>query len=125
MTRKVQHYVEYFEPGVLADEVSSTEIPLRSLKSIKLPKHAFAFRFYDLTIEEAEKGPKLVSQPMNISPMYFIKGTIYTLAQAKEGIPDDKHGTILKNMLSHHYERCIVIGPEVAREFLEGDVLIA
>lgn len=124
MSRVTKHYVEYFEPGALMDETNSVQISVRSLSSISIPKRAYAFRFYDIVVDEPKKGPKLVGPRTNVSPMYYIKGTVYNLDQVRKGIPED-NGNILRNMEIHHYEKVIVTGPESAREFLEGDVLIS
>ena len=116
----LKHYVEFSFPGVLFNEYQTKEVKERDPKLIKLPKGAFAFRFFDRTEVEIE-GETLVGNPKNYSPLTYY-GREYTLEEIKEKFPS--FGTLILNMESNAWNRVVktIRGNWCPLE--EGDIVI-
>ena len=99
----LKHYVEYHFKDIYSSEYQTKEVKTRNPKLIKLPKGAFAFRFFDRTEVEIE-GEKLVGNPKNYSPLTYY-GKIYTLEEVKAQFP--YLGTLILNMESNGSNRVV------------------
>lgn len=104
--KNLKHYVDFYLPGKLEffNEHKIQEVPERSLESVKVPKRAFAYRFFDQS-EDIVNGETLVGNRTNFSPVTFF-GTAYTLEEVKEQFP--WCFTLISNMEWNGYNRVVL-----------------
>lgn len=78
-TRKT--YAEFTVPGLLFPETEAVEVEDRNIRNLKMPKTAYALKFFDILITEISNGKRRVkakSKPVNYSRVYNIGTRICT-----------------------------------------------
>ena len=100
----IKHYVEFTMLGGFFYEYSTESIDHRDSSKVKVPKNAFAFRFFDR--EEVESnGEILKGDRKNYSSLYYVGGEIMTLAQVKKQLPQEE--ILINNMEINNWDKVI------------------
>lgn len=99
----IRHYIEFLFAGIMFTDTSSQEIKSRS-QEVEIPKNCFGYRFYDIEESKGESGRTLRSGRINVTGVYYIKGTVFTLAQIKKLMPDS---ILRKNMENNGYNKVV------------------
>lgn len=106
------HFVTFFSPGTFVAE--STEQPIASwnvkdaIKMSKKIKERHGAVPYGFRFSTRERRPKdLDSKVIKTSPMYYLGGKVYTLAQI-EARNDQKDAILLSNMRANRYKRVVI-----------------
>ncbi len=123
---KVQTYVEYLYPGVLASEISASPVATRNIAktALALPEDAYGFRFFDRT-EATVNGEELLGKPKNFSPTYYPGGKIYTLEQVEKGdLKTPRCDILLGNMIRNNFPRVVETRTGNVYPVSEGDQII-
>lgn len=66
------------------------EIKSRDIKTLKIPKKAYAFFFFDVASVE-ENGIFMKSERLEISPTYYYGGRIMTIPELRREIPNSEN----------------------------------
>lgn len=86
VTRKT--YVEFTVPGLLFTGTETAKVKDRNIQNLKIPRTAFALRFFDILVTEISNGKNKVkaeSEPVKYSRFYNIGTRICTKEEvAKE-----------------------------------------
>lgn len=101
-------YIEFYSPGAFLSESSTREVKTRDLSKIKMPKNAFGFRFFDILSASVKEGSQRVlvtSERINVSPMHYYGGKLYTVAELKRKYPNQH--TLISNIESNGYKKAI------------------
>lgn len=105
-----KHYVEFFYSGDLYNETFSEEIKSRDPEKVKVPDGIFGFQFFDIVSDKVEiddEKIELSSEHLNISPMYYYGGCIYTEAEVVATVPNNE--IILRYMQENGWKKVIKI----------------
>ena len=109
---KIQTYVVFLHPGIIVSESSSHEVESRDETILDIPKNAYAFSFHDvLSLRiEADDGSyvELRSNPINKSPLTYVKGKVTTIEEVKATQPHERIQIL--NMEGNGYDRVIDTG---------------
>jgi hypothetical protein len=99
---KTVHGVEYLYPGIFVSENECKDItsPDPALALKKMPKGAYAFRFYEYNQILDMKG-----KPKNFSGWTYPNGRVYTLAEIKKKFPQQK--ILISNMEGNGWNRVV------------------
>ena len=109
--QKQQHFVTFFSPGTLVAETSTLPIDKWDLATAKKwagtckERHGatpYGFQF----TTRARTAKELDSKVVATSPLYYLGGTVETLAQVKARATD-KDRILVANMECNGYERII------------------
>lgn len=113
-----KHYVGFFYRGILSNEISPQEISSCNLKEVKVPDGAFGFQLFDIVLGEVEvDGEKieLSSKRLNISPMHYYGGHIYTKAEVEATVSNNE--ILLREMRDNNWEKVIQTRTENFQHF--------
>jgi len=104
---KIQHYIEWMYPGIISTDTSSEKIDHRDPQRVdKMKERVFAFRFFDRTVVD---GEELLGKDKNPSGIYYLGGSVMTLAEVKDKYGDDPDKRILiSNMENNGYDRIVM-----------------
>lgn len=102
----IKHYVEFYHPGAFVSETSAVSIAERCPKvaAAMAPDSAYAFRFFDRREVEVE-GEKLVGNPTNESPTYYIGGELMDYDAVRDRVPNNE--ILLSNMRGNRWEHVV------------------
>jgi hypothetical protein len=109
----MKHMVEFFIPGALFSEGEVHEVPERTVEAaIKLaPRHAFAFRFYDVNEPPADidrESFDVAPKALNKSARYYLGGELFTPDEIVAGAAGTGDFSILvSNARGNGYDRLI------------------
>lgn len=118
-------YVRFYYPGGFVGETTAKRAKSRNASKVKVPQHAYGFRFFDVieTIVEINgQSVKLTSAPINESPMHYYGGRVYTCAEVVQKVPD--HASLLASMEEHGWGKVIKTRVGYFLPFEETDILI-
>jgi len=108
----IKHFVEFYSPGTFFSETTSKPIDswdintaLEMVKGIKERYNATPYGFKFVTYERSDSD--LDSKVSKKSNMYFLGGTIETLAQI-EARHDDDDRILISNMHNNGYDKVLV-----------------
>ncbi len=118
---KLTTYVEFLHPGIFMSEESVKKVKSRDVLELKVPKTAFAFKFFGIKSTIVD-GIKLTSERLNISPTYFFGGRIMTLDEVCKELPDAR--TLISNMKCNHWDRIIRCRTGNFQPFIKGFIFI-
>lgn len=85
-------YVKFLYLGSSLIKDSTHEVNTRDVSKLEVPKDAFGFRFFDIlsvVVDADGREVKLTSEQINISPMHYYGGKIYTIAELKREFPNN------------------------------------
>lgn len=116
-------YLTYFYPGSFFDEDSTKEVKKRDPKAAtkNAPKGAFGFQFYERT-KIVLAGETLWGEVRHKSPLHYLGGEVYTLAQVRKHFPGEK--ILISNMRGNGYDRVIRTRRGNWKPLNNGDVLV-
>ena len=118
-------YIEFLYPGVGFNESSTRRVKTRDVSKVKVPKDAFGFQFFDIlsVIVDADgKKVKLTSEQINVSPMHYYGGKIYTTAELKREFPADE--IFVDNIRNSGYKEAIRCRTGNWLPFGRGDIFV-
>lgn len=101
-------YVEFLYPGVMFSESSTHEVESREVSKVKVPKNAFGFKFFDIlsvVVDADGKEVQLTSEHINVSPMHYYGGKLYTVAELKREFPNEH--TLIGNVEGNGYNKAV------------------
>ena len=84
----IKHYVEFMLPGLIVSESCTKGIPLRIPVDVEVPKHCYAFRFFDVE-EIVFDRERFSGQRKNYSGYYFVNGELLDYDQVAEKLGND------------------------------------
>lgn len=119
-------YVEFLYPGLMVSESSTKEVENRDVTKLLVPDNAFGFKFFDIlsvTVEADGQKMDLISQRLNISPMHYYGGTVYTVAELKANFAHEP--TLISNVEDNGYKRAIRCRTGNWRPLDETDIYIS
>lgn len=90
----LKHYVRFFFPGLLINEVMDQEISERNPEIVHVPDGAYGYCFYDRS-EMVVNGQILYGKRENFSGTVYL-GTSYTIDEIRTFHPAFK--TLIKNL---------------------------
>lgn len=118
---KINHYVEFFFPGVMCSGTEVRKIKERLPQSVKnIPQQAYSFRFFD-RIEDEVAGRKLASDAENYSGIYFLGGEIKTVEQV---LKEDPKSVLAMNMVGNGMDKVVKTKFGQHIKFNKGDCII-
>lgn len=118
-------YIEFLYPGAFFTESSTQEVKTRDVSRAKMPKNAYGFKFFDILSMAAKvdgKQVQLTSERINVSPMHYYGGKVYTVAELKREFPN-KH-VLIGNIEGNGYKKAILCRTGNWQVFDKTDVLI-
>jgi len=105
---RIIHKITFYYCGTFFDEDSTRVVKTRNPGNVVVPKHAFAFEFFDIVKQNAtlEDGRVIEhSERKNSGPMYYPGAKIMTANDVKQEIADNK--ILLYNMECNGWEKVI------------------
>lgn len=125
-----ENFVTFYSPGTFVHEETTKVIESWDIAKAKrmaqeiverYRARPFGFRF----TTRARKEDELDSRVVDTSPMYYLGGTIMTLAEVKER-SDPKDRILICNMENNGWDKIIVNNNSwrMVRPLLEGDVVL-
>lgn len=105
---KVQHMVEFFYPGVFAEESDTRKITHSDPNKVRVPKNAYAFRLFDLVIQTAtlEDGRTIEHRErQNESIMYYPEASILSRKEVEKLVGEDS--ILRRNMEYNNWNKVI------------------
>ena len=118
-------YIEFLYPGSFFRESSTQEVKTRDVSKVKVPKNAFGFKFFDIlsvVVDADGKQVELTSERINVSPMHYYGGKVYTVAELKREFPNDR--TFISNVEGNGYKKAIHCRTGNLRPFGETDIFV-
>jgi uncharacterized protein (UPF0128 family) len=118
-------YVEFLYPGSFFSESSAKEVKTRDVSKLKVPKNAFGFKFFDIlsvVVDADGKKVKLTSEQINVSPMHYYGGKIYTVAELKREFPNND--ILISNIEGNGYKKAIRCRTGNWQPFEETDIFV-
>lgn len=118
-------YVLFIYPGVFLNEGSIQEVNSRDVESLRVPKRAFGFKFFDIlsaVVEYEGKEFNLESKQINVSPMHYYGGKLYTLSQLKSEFPNAK--ILIRNVELFKFWKTIHVRTSNWQPFNKTDIFI-
>src|SRR3989338_11530510 len=85
-------YIEFLYPSFFS-ESSTQEVKSRDVSKVKVPKNAFGFKFFDIlsvVVDADGKKVQLTSERINVSPMHYYGGKLYTVAEPEREVPNER-----------------------------------
>ena len=119
-------YVEFLYPGSFFSESSTSKVTSRDTSKLKVPKNAFGFKFFDIlsvVVEADGKQIELTSERLNLSPMHYYGGKLYTVAELKRDFPNNS--TLISNVEGNGYAKAIKCRTGNWQTFDETDIFVA
>jgi len=109
--RTTKHFIEFFYPGIIFSESSVSEIGHMDPREIgKMPRGAFAFRFFDneyvwATDDDGDRFERMVDDNVNRSKMFYPGGVVLD----REGVKalemnEESRSITLSNMEINGYK---------------------
>ncbi|MDD2786294.1 MAG: hypothetical protein PHS79_05425 [Patescibacteria group bacterium] len=118
-------YVEFIHPGVVCNVVSKQEIETRDVSRLMVPENAFAFKFHDTistTVMVDGVEVELTSKCINMSPLHYYGGKVFTLAQLRRKMPDED--ILIRNVERSDSKKVILCRTGNWQPFSETDVFV-
>ena len=122
MRESVVTFLDFWYPGIVVSNESSTVVGSRDLAAVELPENAYAFRFADRTEVTTDDGEVIVGKRRNLSPMYYPGGVIFDIDQVAL-LPDTK--ILQSNMLVNKWDKVIRTCSGNFQPFNDTDVVIS
>lgn len=119
-------YIEFLYPGAFISESSTCEVRTRDMSNIEVPKNSYGFRFFDVLsaiVNTNGNQVKLTSKRINVSPMYYYGGELYTVTELKLAFPNEH--ILIGNIEGNGHQRAIKCRTGNWQPFNDGeDILI-
>ena len=118
-------YIEFLYPGVMFSESLEKEVKARDVSKVKVPENAFGFRFFDIisvVVNANGKNVKLTSERINLSPMHYYGGKLYTVTEIKRYFPNKR--ILISNIEGNGYTRAIRCRTGNWQPFEKTDVFV-
>lgn len=122
-TRKT--YIEFLYPGPLVSESSTREVRTRDISNIEVPKNAFGFKFFDVLsaiVNANGNQVELTSKRINVSPMHYYGGKLYTVAELKIAFPNER--ILIGNIEGNGHKMAIQCRTGNWQSFNDGDIFV-
>ena len=100
---EIQHYVEFYFPGIITSDTSTCKIKNRDSK-FKIPKECYGYRFFDRKIIQ-EGDEILKGKSFNYSGVRYINGKIYDKKKVERYVKNNE--TLLSNMRLNGYKKVV------------------
>jgi hypothetical protein len=117
-------YIEFLYLGSFFNESSTQEVKTRDVSKVKVPKNAFGFKFFDIlsvVVDADGKKVQLTSERINVSPMHYYGGKLYTVAEIKREFPNEH--TLIRN-IEGNYPKAIRCRTGNWQPFRKADVFV-
>lgn len=117
--------MEFLYPGVMFSESSTHEVESREVSKVKVPKNAFGFKFFDIlsvVVDADGKKVQLTSEHINVSPMHYYGGKLYTVAELKREFPNER--TLIGNIEGNGYKKAVRCRTGNWQPFEDTDVFV-
>ena len=106
-----QHFVRFYSPGTFVAETSDREIEEwdvdTAMEMARSVKERYGATPYGFNFSTRERGPEdLDSHVTETSPMYYLGGTILTLAEI-EARHDPRDAILISNMKYNQWDRVV------------------
>jgi hypothetical protein len=118
-------YIEFLYPGSFVAESSTKEVKTREVSKVKVPKSAFGFKFFDIlsvVVDADSRKVQLTSERINMSPMHYYGGKLYTLAEVEREFP--QNDTLVQNMKGNGWGKVIRCRTGNWQPFEDVDVFV-
>lgn len=118
-------HVVFFYPDLFVSETSTRVVKSREVSKVKVPKGAYAFKFFDtysLIARVDGKKVLLTSERLNPSPIHYYGGKLYTPTEVKREFPNEY--LFHDNIKDHGWRRMIRCRFGNWEPFLKKDVLV-
>lgn len=118
-------YVEFLYPGSFFSESSTAKVTSRDTSKLKVPKNAFGFKFFDIlsvVVDADGKQVELTSERLNLSPLHYYGGKLYTVAELKRDFPNNS--TLISNVEGNGYAKAIKCRTGNWQPFDKTDVFV-
>ena len=118
-------YIEFLYPGSFFSESSTQKVKTRDVSRVKVPKNAFGFKFFDIlsvVVDADGKKSQLTSERINVSPMHYYGGKLYTVAELKREFPNEH--TLISNIEGNGYPKAIRCRTGNWQPFEKTDVFV-
>ena len=118
-------YIEFLYPGSFFSESSTQEGTTRDVSKVKVPKNAFGFEFFDIlsaVVDADGKKARITSKRINVSPMHYYGGKLYTVAELKRKFPNER--ILISNIEDNGHRKAIRCRTGNWQPFEKTDVFV-
>lgn len=124
-------FVQFFYRGIFVSEISTREVEDRNVSKIVsmigVPEGAFGFKFFDILssfakIDGYDKEIEMKSAPLNLSPMHYYQGIVYTIEDIKHQFSKEK--ILISNLEGNGHKKAILCRTGNWQPLEDSDILV-
>lgn len=118
-------YIEFLCSGSTFGESSTQEVKTRDVSKVEIPENAFGFKFFDIlsvVVDADGEKVQLTSGRINVSPMHYYGGKLYTAAELKREFPNEH--TLISSIEGNSYQKMIQCRLGNWKPFQKTDVFV-